>query len=284
MQQQATTSATSLSQTRLPAGACDCHIHIYEPGYALAPTASFVPPPGPLKAYQQVQQDLGLSRVIVVQPTGYGFDNACTVAALKSLGDQARGIAVVKPDISEPELQKLHQEGVRGVRFMMLPGGALGWDQLEPLAARIRPLGWHINFQIDGCDFPLYEARLRALPTSLVIDHIGKFLCPVTTTHAAYRSMCTLLESGRVWVKLSAPYESSQVGPPAYGDVTALASALARDFPERCLWASNWPHPNRLPRPDDQAMLDLLTGWVPSAAVYKRILVDNPQSLYGFED
>ncbi len=269
---------------RLPAGACDCHIHIYEPGYALAPTATFVPPPGPVKAYQQVQQALGLSRVIVVQPTGYGFDNACTVAALKTLGDQARGIAVVKPDISEPELQNLHQAGIRGVRFMMLPGGALGWEQLEPLAARIQPLGWHINFQMDGCDFPLHAARLRALPTPLVIDHIGKFLSPVTTAHAAYRAMCTLLASGRVWIKLSAPYESSQAGPPAYGDIAALASALARDFPERCLWASNWPHPNRVPRPDDQAMLDLLPGWAPDAALRQRILVDNPKSLYGFEN
>ena len=152
------------------------------------------------------------------------------------------------------------------------------------MAARITPLGWHINCQMDGCDFPLHAARLRALPTPLVIDHIGKFLSPVTTAHAAYRAMCTLLDSGRVWVKLSAPYESSQAGPPAYGDIAALASALARDFPERCLWASNWPHPNRVPRPDDQAMLDLLPGWAPDAAVRQRILVDNPKSLYGFED
>ena len=284
MQQQASASAIPASPTRLPAGACDCHIHIYEPGYALAPTATFVPPPGPVKAYQQVQQALGLSRVIVVQPTGYGFDNTCTIAALKTLGAQARGIAVVKPDISEEELQQLHQAGIRGVRFMMLPGGALGWDQLEPLAARIQPLGWHIDFQMDGCDFPLHAARLRALPTPLVIDHIGKFLSPVTTSHAAFRAMGTLLDSGRVWIKLSAPYESSHVGPPAYGDIAALASALARDFPERCLWASNWPHPNRVPRPDDQAMLDLLSGWAPDAALRQRILVDNPQSLYGFED
>lgn len=284
MQQQAINSAVPPIQTPLPAGACDCHIHIYEPGYALAPTATFVPPPGPLKAYQQVQQALGLSRVIVVQPTGYGFDNACTVDALKKLGKQARGIAVVKPDISDTDLLQLHQAGIRGVRFMMLPGGALGWDQLEPLAARIRPLGWHINFQMDGCEFPLHEARLRALPTPLVIDHIGKFLSPVTPAHAAFRSLCTLLESGRVWIKLSAPYESSHAGPPAYRDVAALAFALARDFPERCLWASNWPHPNRVPRPDDRAMLDLLPGWAPSPVVLKRILVDNPQALYGFED
>ena len=149
MHQQAAAISNTANQTRLPAGACDCHIHIYEPGYALAPTATFVPPPGPVKAYQQVQQALGLSRVIVVQPTGYGFDNTCTVDALKKLGDQARGIAVVQPDISDEALQQLHQAGMRGVRFMMLPGGTLGWEQLEPLAARIRPLGWHINFQME---------------------------------------------------------------------------------------------------------------------------------------
>ena len=130
MHTQAVATSMSPGETRLPAGACDCHIHIYEPGYALAPTATFVPPPGPVKAYQQVQQALGLSRVIVVQPTGYGFDNACTVAALKTLGDQARGIAVVKPDISEEELQQLHQAGIRGVRFMMFVPSDFGSGEL----------------------------------------------------------------------------------------------------------------------------------------------------------
>jgi D-galactarolactone isomerase len=267
--------------TVAPSGACDCHIHIYEPGYPLAPTATFQPPPAPVSVYQLVQQALGLSRVVVVQPTGYGFDNRCTVAALARLGSQARGVAVVPADVTDEELQHLHAVGIRGVRFMMLPGGLLSWDQLAPLAARIQPLGWHINLQMDGREFPLHEARLQALPVPLVIDHVGKFLGPVTPADAAFAALCRLLDAGRCWIKLSAPYESSRSGPPGYEDVAILVRALAQQFPQRCLWGSNWPHPNRSPVPSDQNTLDMFKAWVPRPAV-QQILVDNPQALYGF--
>jgi len=148
--------------------------------------------------------------------------------------------------------------------------------------ALIQPLGWHINLQLNGCDLPQYHDRLARLPVPLVIDHLGKFLPPPAADAPAFRTLCALLEGGRCWVKLSAPYESSQTGAPAYADVGALAVQLARDYPERCLWASNWPHPNRQPVPGDAAMLGLLHAWAPSAAAVQRILVDNPQVLYGF--
>jgi D-galactarolactone isomerase len=265
-------------------GACDCHIHVYEPGYALAPTATFVPPPAPVSAYRAVQQALGLSRAVVVQPTGYGFDNACTLAALKQFGPAARGVAVVEPGISDTGLQPLHAAGIRGVRFMMLPGGLLGWEQLEPIAARIAAWGWHINLQMDGRDFPQHLARLQALAVPLVIDHIGKFLGPVTPLDPAFLALRRLLDGGRCWVKLSAPYESSRSGAPAYADVALLAQTLAQDYPERCLWASNWPHPNRVPAPTNPELRECLSNWVPGAATLARILVSNPKALYGFED
>lgn len=264
--------------------ACDCHIHVYEPGYALAPTATFVPPPAPVSAYRAVQQALGLSRAVVVQPTGYGFDNACTLAALKEFGPAARGVAVVEPGISDTGLQPLHAAGMRGVRFMMLPGGLLGWEQLEPMAARIAAWGWHINLQMDGRYFPQHLARLQALAVPLVIDHIGKFLGPVTPLDPAFLALRRLLDSGRCWVKLSAPYESSCSGAPAYADVGLLAQTLAKDYPERCLWASNWPHPNRAPAPTNPELREWLSSWVPGAATLKRILVSNPKALYGFDD
>ncbi|MGH8777891.1 amidohydrolase family protein [Paraburkholderia sp.] len=267
------------------AGACDCHVHIYElECYPLARTSTFTPPQASWAQYAAVQRSLGLSRAVLVQPTGYGFDNRCLLEALALADDAARGIVVIRPDTSVAELQAMHDAGVRGVRFMMIPGsgGLLEWGDLEGLAARIAEFGWVVNLQLDGRDLPHYETKLRALPCRLSLDHTGKFLEPVTTDHAAFRSLLALLDAGNTWVKISAPYETSRVGPPHYDDVSALAQALAAAHPERCLWASNWPHPNRKPVPDDRAMLDLLSRWAPDPAVQLKILVDNPARLYGF--
>lgn len=262
--------------------ACDCHMHVYEDSYPLAPTATFKPPHAPASAYREVQRALGLSRVVVIQPTGYGFDNRCTLAGIAALGPEARGIAVVPPDVPDAELQRLHGLGIRGVRYMMLPGGVLPWSGLEPTAARIAPLGWHIGLQLDGRDMPQHEAMLLRLPGRIVIDHVGKFLEPVTTDSAAFLSLRRVLDSGKVWIKLSAPYETSKNGAPDYEDVAVLARALAAHYPERCLWASNWPHPNATPEPSNVGVFDWAKRCVGNDATWKKILVDNPAEVYGF--
>jgi D-galactarolactone isomerase len=190
---------------------------------------------------------------------------------------------VVPPDVDDAELARLHAGGMRGVRFMMLAGGVLPWSALEPLAERIAPLGWHINLQLDGRDLPQFEERLHALPCLLVIDHLGKFLGPVATAADSVQSLHRLLDGGRCWIKLSAPYESSIAGPPAYADVAPLARELARRHPQRCLWASNWPHPNVRPSPDEGALLAWARDAVDDAPTWRQILVDNPSRLYGFD-
>lgn len=263
-------------------GTCDCHVHIYEPGYALAPTATFTPPDAPLSAYRAVQQALGLRRAVIVQPTGYGFDNACTLAAVAGLGPDARAVVVVPPDVADTELERLHAAGARGIRFMMLSGGLLPWDALESLAARVAPLGWHIDLQFDGRDMAQHEDRLRRLPGRLVIDHIGKFLGPTTPQDAAFAALRRVLDAGRCWVKLAAPYETSRSGPPAYADVAPLARALAEHHAQRCVWASNWPHPNVKPAPDNRALRDWALECMGDPARARSILVDNPAELYGF--
>lgn len=263
-------------------GSCDCHVHIYDPErfplLQRIARASW-------NDYQQVQRRLGLERALLVQANGYGFDMDCLLDALAQAGDTARAIAVIPPDISDESLAKLHSAGVRGVRFMLIPNaqGALGWDALELISARIAELGWVINLQVDGRQLHNYEARVRALPSAVSIDHTGKFLEPVGIDHVGFKSLLSLLDSDKVWVKLSAPYETSKSGPPSYEDVSVLARTLVQAFPERCLWASNWPHPGRSPAPDNMAMLDLLSGWAPNDNVRRRILVDNPAELYGFK-
>ena len=263
--------------------ACDCHLHVYEDGYPLAPTATFRPPHAPAAAYRDVQRRLGLRRAIVVQPTGYGFDNRCTLAAIHELGPHARGIAVIPPDSPQAELEALHAAGVRGVRFMMLAGGVLPWSSLEPMAERIAPMGWHINLQLDGRDLPQFEARLLGLRCQVAIDHIGKFLGPVVASADSVASLHRLLDSGHCWIKLSAPYESSISGPPDYTDVAPLVAALARRHPQRCMWASNWPHPNVRPSPDEAALLAWARDTVADDGTWQQMLVRNPAQLYGFE-
>ncbi|HEY2929269.1 amidohydrolase family protein [Piscinibacter sp.] len=270
-----------------PRGACDCHVHIYEHGYPLAPTATFKPPHAPVSAYRQVQQALGLERVVLVQPLGYGFDNRCLLDALAQLGsDAARGIAIVPPEVSDDELARLHHAGVRGVRYMMLAGagGPLTWDTLEAMAARIAPLGWTINLQLDGRELPQRKALIDRLPGKVVIDHTGKFMEPVPPSDAAFKALLAVLDQGERWVKLSAPYETSRVGPPHYDDVAVLAKALVEAHPDRCLWASNWPHPNRVQVPADADLLGLLGEWVGDEGVRERVLVGNAVGVYGFPD
>jgi D-galactarolactone isomerase len=226
---------------------------------------------------------LGLERVVLVQPSAYGFDNACLMESLKTLGDAARGVATIGPEISDDELQRLTDGGVRGARFFMLSGGATRWEWLETVAARVAEFGWHIQLQCDGRILPEYAPLLRRLSGTLVIDHIGKFLEPVTPDHPGFRVILELLAGGRCWVKLAGAYETSKSGPPLYEDVAVLARALVAAAPERMLWASNWPHTSARTNPPDDAMqLDLLLDWAPDRNVQYQILCDNPAALYGF--
>jgi D-galactarolactone isomerase len=258
-------------------------MHIYDRRFPKAPTAKFEPPDAPVAAYLRVRERLGITRSVVVQPTTYGTDNRCTLEAIAALGASARGVAAVDQTVTDAELERLTKLGIRGIRFHMLPGGALPWGILDTMAARVAAFGWHVQLQLDGREFPEREAQIRRLPGTLVIDHVGKFLEPVPVDHPGFRVFQRLVENGRTWVKLSAPYEVSKVGPPHYDDVGILAKALVRIAPERMLWATNWPHPSPgVPVPDDAWMLDMLLDWVPDEATRRKILADNPARLYGF--
>ena len=274
---------TRTPELKAPPGACDTHIHIFGPerDYPIRSANAFPPPPNSsVTDYRSLQERLGLGRVVVVQPAAYADDNSCTVDALEALGDRARGVAVVAPRVDDAELRRLTDASVCGLRFFMLTGGALGWDVLEAMAARVASFGWHIQLQLDGRDLDRHEAMLMRLPGTLVIDHVGKFLEP---DHPGFQTLLRLVDGGNCWVKLSAPYETSKLGPPHYADVGKLGKALLAAAPERMVWASNWPHPSAQDHlPDDAVLLDVLLDWIPDAATRHRVLVDNPAELYGF--
>ena len=267
----------------VPKGACDTHMHFYDVNRPGAP-GTFLPGHFTVQDYREMAKRLGLERVVVVQANAYRDDNTVALDAMKELGSAAKGVAVVKPSVSDAELERLTKAGMVAMRIMLLHGGMLGFDVMDEVAARVHPFGWHVNIQLDGRDLPQHEAQIRRLPGKFVIDHTGKFMEPVAPDHESFRCLQRLVDSGRCWVKLSAPYETSKTGAPKYEDVAVLARALVKQAPERMLWASNWPHPSmRKPAPpDDLAMLELLADWAPDAAAQKKILADNPAELYGF--
>lgn len=269
---------------RVPKGACDTHMHFYDGAASAKPGA---PNPGTFTVpmYRELQRRLGLERVIVVQPNAYRDDNTVTLNAMKALGKGAKGIAVVMPGVADAELERLTKAGIVGLRIMTLHGGTLGFDVMDGLMARVHPLGWHANIQLDGRELPRYEAQIKRLPGKFVIDHTGKYLEAVSPDHEAFKCLLRLVDTGRCWVKLSAPYETSKSGAPKYEDVGRLARALVQKAPERMLWASNWPHPSvpKEKRPDDADLLELLLDWAPDEKDRNRILADNPAELYRFK-
>lgn len=268
---------------KVPAGACDCHMHVY------GPATRFPYPPGretpadiPLEAYLELRRRLGLERTVFVQPNAYGTDNACALDAIARTAPTGRGIAVIDPAAPEAEIARLQDGGMRGVRFHDMVAGSLGFDVLEPVAALVHPFGWHVQIQLEGDGLVELEARLRALPCDVVIDHMGRIPVDGGNDRPAFRSLLRLLETGRCWVKLSAPYHMSRSGSPAYADCAARARALIDAAPERMLWGSNFPHPTAHEKPDDADLLDVLADWTDDEAVLHRILVDNPTVLYDF--
>ncbi len=268
-------------ETEALANACDCHMHIYDPRFAVSPDKHAPARKATVADYRRIRERLGLGRVVVVQSTAYGKDNSCALDAITQLGDTARGVAVVGPDVTDAELERLTAAGMRGLRYVMFPGRPMAWETMPVMAPRIARFGWNINLQLPGEELAGREALLARLPCEVVIDHIGRFTAPVDGNSPGVRAMHRLLDSGRCWVKLSAPYHGSKSGPPRYEDIGALARELVQRWPERMLFATNWPHPSvQGDAPDDLDLFRLLWEWAPDEKTRRRILVDNPARLY----
>ena len=265
----------------LPAGTCDAHVHFYDHRFGAAPSTALRPPDASVDDYARVREELGISRCVIVQPTTYGLDNRCQFDAARTLGPDARVVVVVDETATDAELDELESQGAVGARFHMLAGGALGWESLAPVSARIADRGWHVQLQLDGRFLPDHLDDLLDLPCGLVIDHIGRFMPPVEPEHPAFRALLTLVEHG-TWVKLSAPYESDAATAPDFLAASNLARALVAERPERIVWATNWPHPGQPDPPTPNGIARLLHSWVPDAELRRTILVDNPCELYGF--
>ena len=279
-------SGTSTARFKAPPEAADCHLHIYDPRFPMAWPQLRGTHNASVNEYRMLRERIGTQRAVVVQPAAYGTDNRVTVAAVQELGvDNARGVAVLHPGASDAELDELHAGGIRGLRFSMhdTRTAVTSPEMVEPLAQRVAERGWHVQLHLRADQIVALADVIDRVPCPMVFDHMARLPQPQGTHHEAFRIVARLLEAGRAWVKLSGAYLESRVGSPRYTDATKVAREFVRLAPDRLVWGSDWPHPTeRDVKPDDAVLFDLLQEWARDEPTRRRILVDNPRSLYGF--
>jgi predicted TIM-barrel fold metal-dependent hydrolase len=278
-------SDTRTPRTRFPAGATDCHAHVFGPQsrYPFAPDASYIPPDALPADYAKMLRTIGCERAVLVQPSVYGTDNRAMLDALRSGIFPFRGVAVVGENIRDRELDDMHAAGVRGIRVNLASETkGLTLTDARRFAPRLRARGWHIQFHLDLAKLPEAELELAALDIDIVIDHFGRANAERGTAAPPFQALSRLLARDHCWAKLMGPYFVSRL-PPAYPDVAPLARAMVQIAPQRIVWGTDWPHTGaRDAMPNDGDLADLLARWVPDEAQRKGVLVDNPARLYGF--
>ena len=280
----------------VPRGACDCHVHVFDPAhFAYASERVYTPPQASVADLRDLQTALHFERVVIVQPSVYGVDNSCTLDAIRQLGPRARAVAVIDQSTSAQALDAMAGAGVRGVRLNFETAGETNPDAirhgLASVAEQVRSRNWHVQLNTSLPVIAALHGDFAALAFPLVFDHFARAKAALGPSQPGFDSLIDLVKSGRAYVKISAAYRTSEKAPD-FPDTAALAQALVAANPDRIVWGSNWPHPGRgatrtdIARPypnDDGLLLNQLPKWVPDAATRKKILVDNPARLYGFD-
>lgn len=274
----------------LPQGAVDAHCHVFGPGeeFPFAAQRKYTPCDASKKQLFDLRDYLGFSRNVVVQATCHGADNRAMVDVLNNADGLARGVATITEDISDKELQELHQAGVRGVRFNFVKRlvDALPFDSLERIAHRIKSLDWHIVIYFESQDLPELYDFFISLPTTVVVDHMGRPDVTKPVDGEEFKLFLKLMaENENFWSKVSCPERISVDGPAKqYQDVVPFARAVVENFPDRVLWGTDWPHPNmKSHMPDDGELVNMIPLFAPTAELQQKLLVDNPMRLYWSE-
>lgn len=269
----------------IPAGACDVHMHVFGPAERFPHVAHphYTLPDGRLGHFRELMTILGLTRFVIVQPSYYGTDNTCLLEALEASGDAARGVVMIDEDAPLEDLRRMHAVGVRGLRLDLFKRSGQPLADIQAyitrMAAKIAPLGWHLQFYVPGWVVKDLIPFLAILEIDFVIDHMGYMLEEDGLTEGDFARLIELARSGRCWIKLSAPYRLAKKR--GYEAVEGVAKAIVDAAPDRTVWGSDWPHIPGLGR-DTGELLNLLPVWASDAVVRRAILVDNPQRLFGF--
>jgi len=278
---------------QLPAGAVDAHCHVFGPAheFPFASERKYTPCDASKQQLYALRDHLGFARNVVVQATCHGADNRAMLDALAHSQGRARGIATVRRDVSDAQLQAMHEAGVRGVRFNFVKRlvDFTPKDELLEIAHRIKDLGWHVVIYFEAVDLPELWDFFTALPTTVVVDHMGRPDVTQGVDSAEFaRFLKFMHEHENVWSKVTCPERLTVSGAPAlggeqnaYADVVPFARRVVETFPERVLWGTDWPHPNlKSHMPDDGLLVDFIPHIAPTPALQRKLLVDNPMRLY----
>jgi len=269
----------------LPNGTVDTHCHVFGPAaeYPFAPTRKYTPCDAGKAQLFALRDHLGVARNVIVQATCHGHDNRALMDACRTAGDRARGIASVGPDVTDEALTEMHDAGIRGVRFNFVKRlvDDTPKEVFIGIAERIAKLGWHIVVYFEAADLEALIPFLESLPTTLVVDHMGRPDVTKGISHPDFQRFIGLLAHNKnIWTKVTCPERLTVAGPP-YTDVIPYAAHIIERFPDRVLWGTDWPHPNmKSHMPDDGALVDFIPKIAPTAALQQKLLVDNPMRLY----
>ena len=297
-------AAASQPRTRIdfdvPAGACDCHTHIFgDPRrFPLTPSRVYTPEQASVEEMRTLHRALHMDRVVIVQPSIYGTDNACTLDAVKQLGSRARAVAVIDEKASEATLADLDRVGVRGIRLNLETAGvvdpAVARQRVRAAIDRMRGSRWHIQINTRPSMIEAIRDQVSSAQVPFVFDHFGGVQASLGLGQTGFESLLHLVRAGSAYIKISGAYRSATQAP-NYPDAAPFAKALIAANPQRVLWGTDWPHPDSSIVPgrkntdeapllpvDDGALCNQLAVWAPEAALRTRILVQNPAELYGF--
>ena len=273
---------------RLPPGACDAHCHVFGPAakFPYAPERRYTPPDASREQLADLHAVLGVERAVIVQASCHGTDHAAMLDAIAHSGGRYRGVCNARGEASAAQFQRLHEGGVRGVRFNFVKhlGGAPDLDRLRGIVKQVAPLGWHTEWHFDAADLLQYESLFAEMPLPIVLDHMGRVPVADGLAQQPFQVLLRLFEHNpRLWIKISGAERISRTGAP-FHDAVPYARALVEIAPERLLWGTDWPHPNiKGSMPNDGDLVDLLPLFMEDETLRRQVLVDNPARLFGFD-
>ena len=269
-----------------PPGAVDAHCHVFGPGdvFPYAPERKYTPVDAGKEELWKLRDFLGFERNVIVQATCHGADNSAMVDALRDSGGQARGVATIRPTVTDAELADMHEAGVRAVRFNFVKRlvDPKPDDYYRAIVERIAPLGWHVVIYFEAADLAERHGLFSSLPVTVVVDHMGRPDVTKPVDGEGFGQFLRFMaDNENVWSKVSCPDRLSVEGPPLYADVRPFAMAVVERFPDRVLWGTDWPHPNMTSHmPDDGLLVDVIPHIAPTSELQQALLVDNPTRLY----
>jgi predicted TIM-barrel fold metal-dependent hydrolase len=273
----------------LPRGSIDTHVHIFEPGYKLSPRRGYNPPDSTLADLKHLHATLGIDRVVFTQPSIYGIDNSAILNGVAALNaetpNRARSVVAIALDIADDELVALDTSGVRGVRLNTDNKGGMPieMNEIPNLVSRIAPFGWHIEFLFPGKDIIDLMPVFSSLKVPMSIGHFAYQPATAGVRAAGFQALLELVRQGNTWVKISGANRVSETDLPPYDDVKPMAHALIEAAPDRIMWGTDWPHPNKYTvNPNDGDLVDAFGDWVTDQGMRRKIMVDTPAAFYRF--